>query len=129
VRAYILVLTLTLAGCTASEIVQNWTAPPAPDLSQPDHRRIVGANIKRLLPYQTELGELEISEARLVDHLKGPAWLTCLKLDARGNPRHYAIFIKDGKIIDTRASVVIDQCHKASYTLLEIPTPAKKPGT
>ena len=85
---------------------------PAPDLSQPNYRRIVADNIKTIFPKPDPLGELEISGVRLVDHLKGPAWLTCLKLDAHGKPQHYAIFIQGDKIIDCRAGIVIDQCHK-----------------
>jgi hypothetical protein len=118
-----------LGGCSASELVQNWTPPPVADLSQPNYRRIVADNIKSIFPNQKLLGELEISGVRLVDHLKGAAWLTCLKLDAHGTPQVYAIFIQADKIIDQRAGIVIDQCYKETYTPLEIPTVAKKPAT
>jgi hypothetical protein len=127
VRAHILALAMTLGGCSASELVQNWTAPLVPDLSQPNYRRIVADNIKSIFPNQALLGELEISGVRMVDHLKGAAWLTCLKLDAHGTPQIYAIFIQADKIIDQRAGIVIDQCYKETYTPLEISTAAKKP--
>ena len=131
-RAHILALAMTLGGCSASELVQNWTGPLVPDLSQPNYRRIVADNIKSIFPNQALLGELEISGVRMVDHLKGAAWLTCLKLDAHGNPQIYAIFIQADKIIDQRAGIVIDQCYKETYSPLELPTPAaakKKPAT
>jgi hypothetical protein len=64
----------------------------------------------------------------MVDHLRGPAWLTCLKIDARGNPQHYAIFIQNDKVIDSRASVVMDQCQKEAYGPFELPG-ASKPET
>jgi hypothetical protein len=127
VRAYILALAMTLGGCSASELVQNWSAAPIGDLSQPNYRRIVIDNIKTLFP-KAEPGELEISGVRMVDHLKGAAWLTCLKLDAHGKPQVYAIFIQDNKIIDQRAGVVIDQCHKETYTPLETSPPAPAPA-
>jgi hypothetical protein len=120
-------LAMTLGGCSASELVQNWSAAPIGDLSQPNYRRIVSDNIKTLFP-KAELGELEISGVRMVDHLKGAAWLTCLKLDAHGKPQVYAIFIQDNKIIDQRAGVVIDQCHKETYTPLETSPPAPAPA-
>jgi hypothetical protein len=129
VRTHVLALAVMLGGCSASELVQNWTPPPVADLSQPNYRRIVADNIKSIFPNQKLLGELEISGVRLVDHLKGAAWLTCLKLDAHGTPQVYAIFIQADKIIDQRAGIVIDQCYKESYTPLEIPTVAKKPAT
>ena len=129
-RASLLALATALAGCSASEIVQNLPSPAvAPDLSQPNYRRIVAANIKSIFPNQSLLGDVEISGVRMVDHLKGPAWLTCLKLDARGAPNHYAIFMQGDKIIDSRAGIVIDQCHKETYTPFESFPAAKKPET
>ncbi len=128
-RAYVLAVAVTLGGCSASELVQNWAPGPVPDLSQPNYRRIVADNIKTVFPNQASLGVLEISGVRPVDHLKGRVWLTCLKLDALGTPQTYAIFIQDGKIIDTRVGILIDQCHKEAYTPFDISPPAKKSNT
>ena len=129
-RAYVLAVALAVGGCSGSEIVQNW-APPAsaPDLAQPNHRRIVADNIKVIFPAETSLGDVEISGVRPVDHLKGAAWVTCLKVVVRGIPQHYAVFIQDDKVIDSRGGIVIDHCHKETYTPLETATAAKKPGT
>jgi len=119
VRAYILALAMTLGGCSASELVQNWSAAPIGDLSQPNYRRIVIDNIKTLFP-KAEPGELEISGVRMVDHLKGAAWLTCLKLDAHGKPQNFSLFIQGDKIVDSRMSVVIDQCHKEMFQPFDV---------
>ena len=97
------------------------------DLPQPDYRRIVASNIKTIFPAQAEVGDLEISGVRLVDHLKGPAWLTCVKVDAHGKPQQYAVFIQGDRIIDSRAGIVLDQCYKQAYTPLETAAAAKKP--
>jgi hypothetical protein len=130
-RAFILALAATLGGCSGSELVQNWTSSGpglAVDQPQPDYRRVVTENLKLIFPKQESLGDLEISGVRLVDHLKGPAWITCLKLDAHGKPQIYAVFIQDGKVIDWRAGVVIDQCHKETFSPLTTAV-AKKPGS
>lgn len=128
--ASLLALATALAGCSASELVQNLPSPAVPpDLSQPNHRRIVAANIRSIFPNQSLLGDVEISGVRMVDHFKGPAWLTCLKLDARGTPNHYAIFLQGDKVIDSRAGIVIDQCHRETYTPFESFPTAKKPET
>jgi hypothetical protein len=125
VRACVLALAMMLCGCSASEIVQNWSNAPVSDLSEPNYRRIVADNFKTLFPNITILTDLEISGVRLVEHLKGQVWRTCLKLDAHTNPQHYAIFIQDGKVIDSRASVIVDQCGKEAYEPFD---PAQKPG-
>jgi hypothetical protein len=128
VRACALAFAVVLGGCSGSELVQNLESPSLTDLPQPDYRRIVAANVKTIFPAQAALGDLEISGVRLVDHLKGPAWLTCVKLDAHGTPQQYAVFIQGDKVIDSRAGIVLDQCYKQTYTPLEIATVAKKPG-
>jgi hypothetical protein len=136
-RASLLALELALGGCSASEVVQNWTPTTAvstmntpADLPQPNHRRVVGDNIKTILPRIETLGDLEISGARPVDHLKGPAWLTCLKVDAHGKPQLYALFIQGDKIVDSRVGVVIDQCYKETFEPFALPPPPapKKAG-
>src|SRR6266478_8186077 len=85
VCAYLAALAVALAGCSASEVVQNLT-PAAIDLPQPNYRRVVADNVKAVIPNVGSVGDLEISGVRLVDHLKGPAWLTCLKFRAHVNP-------------------------------------------
>ena len=121
-RAWMLAVVATLGGCSASELVQDLAVGPEAESAPPDHRRVVGDNIKAIFPKPDSLGELEISGLRQVDHLRGRAWVTCLRLDARGSPQHYAIFIKAGKILDWRAGIVIDQCHKESYSSFAIST-------
>ena len=118
---------MALGGCTATELTQNWSPPPpAADLSQPNYRRIVAANLKKMFPNPPE-GDLEVSALRPVDHIKGPAWMTCLRVDPGGNPQQYAVFIQNDAVIDWRAAVVIDQCHKQAYSPLEA-EPEKPPA-
>lgn len=127
-RGWVLLLAVTLGGCSASEIVQNWTSPPTvADLSQPDYRRIIGDNIQGMFPKKDLLFDMEISGIRPVDHLRGPAWIVCLKLDAHGTAQQYAIFIQGDKVIDSRLGIVIDHCHKEAYTPFEPPA-LKKAG-
>jgi hypothetical protein len=130
VRAYLLALAVTLGGCSASEVVQNLPPATALDLSQPNYRRVVADNVKAIIPNAASVGDLEISGVRLVDHLKGPAWLTCLKVDAHGKPQNYALFIQGDKIIDSRIGIVIDQCYKQTFEPFDLSPPAapKKVG-
>ncbi len=126
VRAYFLgLLLVVLGGCSASEMVQNLSGAPVADLSQPNYRRIVTDNLKKIFPKEPVLGEVEISGLRMVEHLKGPAWLTCLKIGVRENPVHYAIFIQNNTIIDMRASVMVDQCQKETYEPLALQLPRR----
>jgi hypothetical protein len=120
----VLALVMALGGCTATELIQNSASPPMADLSQPNYRRIVAENVKKTFP-NLPAGDLEISGLRPVDHLKGAAWLTCLRVDPGGNPQQYAIFIQNDAILEGRTAVVTDQCHKEAYSPLEPPEPEK----
>ena len=110
-------LALALAGCAAggvtTTLLETQAAPE--DLSQPDYRRIVAENIGTIFPQTATLGALAISPVRPVDHLKGPAWLTCLRILADSTPQEYALFIQGSSIIDQRAGVVMDGCKKQAY--------------
>ena len=44
--AYLAALAAALAGCSASEVVQNLAPATAIDLPQPNYRRVVADNIK-----------------------------------------------------------------------------------
>lgn len=147
-------LAVALGGCSATELIENSTLTATPDPSQPNYRRIVGDNIRTIFPNMASLGDLEISELRRVDHIKGPAWITCLKFHAQvnplvgqsapgltknedpvvvpsapsstssGPPQYYAIFIQGDKIIDSRLGVAIDQCRSQTFQRFELSPPA-----
>ena len=109
-------LALALAGCAAGGVTTTLLETQAPeDLSQPDYRRIVAENIGTIFPQTAALGALAISPVRPVDHLKGPAWLTCLRIYADSTPQEYALFIQGGNIIDQRTGVAMDGCKKQTY--------------
>ena len=109
------VIVLTLAGCAAGDLTTALETHAPEDLSQPDYRRIVAENIGTIFPQTAALGALAISPVRPVDHLKGPAWLTCLRIYADSTPQEYALFIQGGSIIDQRTGVVMDGCKKQTY--------------
>ena len=126
IERLLLLCGVVLGGCSGAELAQYSTPPGAAEISQhseisqPNYRRIVADNIKEIFPKEMPPGEMEISPLRMVDHLKGAAWLTCLKVDSSGSLPLYAIFIQADKIIDARVGVIKDECHKQAYALFEI---------
>jgi hypothetical protein len=116
--ALLLAFHVTLAHCSASGLVQqDWSPSAIEDLSQAGYRRLVAESMKTIFAEPSTLANLEISGLRMVDyHLKGPAWLTCLKVDANGRSQHYAIFIQGDKVVDSRAGILMDRCHKETYS-------------
>jgi len=117
VRFGILALSICLGGCAAGHsIIQNLPDPPlSGDLSEPNYRQIVADNIGTIFPNPAGLGVLQISGVRPVSHLRGLAWLTCLRIHAEDAAQDYALFILGDKIIETRVGVAIDGCKQQTY--------------
>jgi hypothetical protein len=136
-RSCILALSIGLGGCAAGNtVIQNLpdqnpldapvsqklpdASQPA-ELSEPNYRQIVAENIGTIFANPAELGILEISNVRQADHsLKGQAWLTCLRIHAGDAPQEYAVFIRDGKIVDARSGVAIDRCKQQTYSAFDL---------
>jgi hypothetical protein len=57
----------------------------------------------------------EISPFRWVHSFKGWASITCVRFQDHGYLRTYAVFIKDGHVIDSRYAVQIDACNTQTY--------------
>jgi hypothetical protein len=116
VRFFILGLALGLAGCAAGHLAESLPQAGTPvDLSEPNYRRIVADNIAGVFPNAEALAPFEISPVRPVTHLRGPAWLACLRITADRAPQEYALFIQGDKIIDQRAGVALDRCKQQTY--------------
>ena len=126
VRFPILILPIFLGSCAAGHIIENMPdANSADDLTEPNYRQIVAENIAIVFPNPAPLGTLEISGVRRTNHLKGPAWITCLKIHAENAPQEYAVFIQDGKIIDQRQGVLLDRCKQQTYQAYDTTIPAQ----
>ena len=114
-RFCVLALGVALAGCASGSVTQYLADPPPQgDLAEPNYRQIVADNIGSVFPNAVP-GTMEISGVRPVNHLRGPAWVTCLKLHAADSTQEYAVFILGDKVIDARAGVAIDRCKQQAY--------------
>ena len=117
VRIVPLLFALTAGGCSMSEFLPNWSGD---DIAGPvpAHREIIAPRINSIVG-NLGAGRLYISEPRRVDSLKGASWLVCLQIETAPMPRHYAVFLQRERIVDSRLSVVIDQCEQQPYTAFD----------
>ena len=104
-------------GCSISEFLPNWSAEGVAGPA-PSYRYLVANQVKRIVG-DPRSGGLRISEARRVDSLKGASWLVCLEVEHSPLPRYYAVFIQRDRIVDSRLSVMIDQCEQQSYAAFD----------
>jgi hypothetical protein len=106
------VMALALTGCA----LETALLPGADDLTrEPSYRVIVSNSIETIVGDPRKIGGTEISGVRRTDFLKGPAWLVCVKSNLYQQPKYYAAFIQNEKLVDSRLAVTLDQCEAQSY--------------
>lgn len=114
-RALAILLVLILGACSISEFLPNLT-PEDVAGAEPPYRFIIANRLKDVVGNPADAGELQISAPRRVNSIKGASWLVCIKTQRHPLPRFYAVFFQRDRIVDSRLSVVIDQCELQSYT-------------
>jgi hypothetical protein len=123
VRILALLLGSMAGGCSISEFLPNWSgegiAGPAPA-----YRTIIAPQVNGIVG-KSGTERIRISEARRADSLKGASWLVCLEVESSPLLRYYAVFIQRDRIVDSRLSVVIDQCEQQPYAAFDWMAEAK----
>jgi hypothetical protein len=68
------------------------------------------------------LDHVEVADSiRMVQtNYYGWAWQTCIRLNVNGFPLTYAVFISEGRVIDARSAVAVDNCDRAKYGALPV---------
>jgi hypothetical protein len=116
-RILALLLPLICGGCSISEFLPNWSAEGVAGPAPP-HRTIIAHRVKDIVG-DPGTARLRISEGRRVDSLKGASWLVCLEVENSPLLRYYAVFIQRDRIVDSRLSVMIDQCEQQSFAAFD----------
>jgi hypothetical protein len=115
-RALAIVSGLMLGGCALSGLLPDWTSTDVAG-SEPAYRFMIANKLKDILGDPAPTDTLQISTATRIDSLKGASWRVCLKAQKFPLlPRFYAVFFQRGQMVDSRLSVLIDQCEIQSYS-------------
>ena len=107
-----LALTLRLE---CSDIALRSEEMPTPEGYPGDGKKVVAAYIKGMFKGYASYDSFEISDFHWVHSIKGWAWLVCVRFQDRGHARTYALFIKDGVVLDSRYAVLTDACNTQAY--------------
>src|SRR5262245_46351415 len=119
VRALAIVSTLgsalLLGGCAISGLLPDWMSTDVAG-PEPAYRFIIANRLKDIVGNAAPTDKLEISEPKRMDSLKGASWRVCVRAQQFPLlPRYYAVFFQRGLMVDSRLSVLIDQCELQSY--------------
>jgi hypothetical protein len=107
--AFLLLVTLLPLSDVA---VPQETPTSGPD---PGYSDLVAKYLKDTFKNLASYEAFAISAFRWVSSLKGWSWMTCVRFEENRHPRTYAVFIQDGKVIDSRYAVQIDACNTQTY--------------
>lgn len=112
-RAALLLTLVVLPAC--SELALPKEATPAPG-ADPANNELVARYLKATFKDRGSYDTFDISGFRWVHSVKGWSWLSCVRFQDHGHRRTYALFIKDGAVVDGRYAVQIDACDTQTYS-------------
>ncbi len=130
-------LAVFAAGLCASPAV--FAQAGAPQAPTPNYRAIIAKSLRvkeksdpdsGTIPYFTSRGGIFPAMAK-IDHVEvadtirmvqtnyyGWTWQTCIRLNLYDRPATYAVFISEGRVVDARSAIVVDNCERDHYAPL-----------
>ena len=127
VRALAIASMLVLGGCSLSGLLPDWTSTDVAG-PEPAYRFLIANKLKEVLGDATPTDTLQISHADRIESLKGASWRVCVRVQKfLLPPRYYAVFFQREQMVDSRLSVLIDQCEIQSYSAFDWQADAKAP--
>jgi len=100
-------------GCSTT----FFSAPDKPvslEAGPADYQNLVARNLATLKA-QASTGSFEISPPRKTRLAQPGDWVVCVKTTIKERPAYFAVFIDDGKVLERRVAVVIDECQQQPY--------------
>jgi len=112
-----------LGGCSST----FFAAPPGTPTAEQEPADYPGVVAKDLEGVKGHDGNtpFEISAARRTRLAQPGDWVVCARRTVEERPTYFAVFLRDGKVIDRRLAVQVDECAQEQFQ----PLPAdKKPS-
>src|SRR6185312_4937608 len=117
-------LGLNLGGCAVSALFPDRVSDDSAGPEPVNYRFLVANALGGIIGNKDDPTSrlLEISSPRRVDAPRGATWMLCVKAlryPSRTTRGYYAVFIQRDKIVESRISVVLDQCETEPYSPFE----------
>jgi hypothetical protein len=95
--------------------------------ADPTYTKLVANHIRTTFKAYTAYEAYEISGPRWVHAIRGWSWLACVRFQDHGRQRTYAMFIKNGAVVDSRYAVRTDDCDLQAYAPFDPSSGAMQP--
>ncbi len=136
---FCIMLGLCVGGCAVDTLASNEPS----DSSPPNYRPLIRLALENpprgddpeqdgsaigssLFPIVHRFSDVELADTqkRVLTAGHGWAWQTCMRAKIDGLQSTLAVFVANGKVVDARSAVAIDDCEKQHYVALPINRPA-----
>jgi len=113
-RAYLsLLAAVTVGGCSSTFFFLP-DAPPSVEPSPADYQAWVAKDLGNLKD-RSSMGPFEISPLRSTRLAQPGDWIACVRTTIQERPTYFAVFIREGRVVERRQAVVIDQCAQEEF--------------
>jgi hypothetical protein len=110
-RSWIGIVALALSSACTSfvspEINDSETGPA-------DYQQLVARDLAAMKD-RAGMGPLEISPLRRTRLAQPGDWMACVRTTVQERPTYLAVFMREGRVLDRRVAVVIDECGQEHF--------------
>jgi hypothetical protein len=111
-----LVLTI-LSGCSST----FFFIPETPVSLEPgpaDYHTLI-ANDLQTLKDRASMGPFEVAQLRQTRLAQPGDWFACVRTTLQEKPMYFAVFMRDGQVVERRQAVMIDECSSEHFRPLQ----------
>jgi hypothetical protein len=113
-RSYLgAVAVVVLGGCSSTFFFPPEN-PMALDAGPADYQALVAKDLAKL-GNRAAMGPLEISRLRQTRLAQPGDWMVCVRTTIEERPTYIAVFMRDGRVIDRRLAVLVDECAQEQF--------------
>jgi hypothetical protein len=120
-RSWIGIGALALLGACTS--VMSPDMPEDLEAGPGDYRTLVAKHLAGLKE-RASMGPIEISPLRRTRLAQPGDWMACVRTTVQERPTYLAFFMREGRVLDQRIAVLIDECTQEQFQ----PLPEYRPA-
>jgi hypothetical protein len=111
-RSWLGIVALALLGACTSLLSPDM--PTESETRPADYQVLVAKDLANLKD-RASMGSLEISPLRRTRLAQPGDWMACVRTTIQERPTYLAFFMREGRVLDRRLAVLIDECVQEQF--------------
>jgi len=113
-RPLVAIVVLTMLGGCSSTFFFIPDTPMPLDPGPTDYQALVARDLRNLKD-RASMGPFEIAPLRQTRLAQPGDWFACVRTTIQERPTYFAVFLQEGRVIDRRQAVLMDECANAQF--------------